>query len=120
MKNMEWSYNACLQFPAKTEKHHENLSRQCLQIKILTRDLQNKPTLLSLMRSRDNAVGIATGNGLNNRGVGVRVLAVQDFYILHVIQTDSGAHQASYSMDTEGSFPGTKAAGVWSWPLTSN
>jgi len=25
----------------------------------------------------------------------------------------------SYPMDTRGSFPGGKAARVWSWPLTS-
>jgi len=25
----------------------------------------------------------------------------------------------SYPMDTGGSFPGGKAAGTWSWPLTS-
>jgi hypothetical protein len=32
--------------------------------------------------------------------------------LLHVTQTSSGAHPASYSMDTGGSFPGAKAAGA--------
>jgi molybdopterin biosynthesis enzyme len=39
---------------------------------------------------------------------------------LHVAQTRSGAHPTSYPMDTGGSFSGGKAAGAWSWPLTSN
>jgi hypothetical protein len=30
----------------------------------------------------------------------------------------SGAHPASYPMGIKGSFPGGKAAGAWSWPLT--
>jgi len=33
--------------------------------------------------------------------------------------TGSGAHPASYPMGTGGSFLGGKAAGSWSWPLTS-
>jgi len=30
-----------------------------------------------------------------------------------------GAHQISYLTSTRGPFPGGKAAGVWSWQLTS-
>jgi hypothetical protein len=37
----------------------------------------------------------------------------------HSVQNGSGAHPASYPMGTRGSFPGGKAAGAWSWPLTS-
>jgi hypothetical protein len=62
-------------------------------------------------RRRDSVVGIATGYGLDGRGVGVRV---------HVVQTGSGVHPTSYPMDTGGSFPAGKAAGAWSWPLISN
>jgi hypothetical protein len=32
--------------------------------------------------------------------------------LLHVVQTDSGTHPASYPMGTGGSFPGGKAAGA--------
>jgi hypothetical protein len=39
---------------------------------------------------------------------------------LHVVQTGSEAHPASYPMGTEGSFSGNKAAGAWNWPLTYN
>jgi hypothetical protein len=34
-------------------------------------------------------------------------------------QNVSVAHPASYPMGTGGYFPGGKAAGAWSWPLTS-
>jgi hypothetical protein len=51
---------------------------------------------------------------------GVRVpLGARNFSPHHRVQTGSGAHTASYPMDTRGSFPGGKAAGAWSWPLTS-
>jgi hypothetical protein len=35
----------------------------------------------------------------------------QEFSLLHVVQTGSGAHPASYSMGTGGSFPGVKRQG---------
>jgi len=37
----------------------------------------------------------------------------------HSIQSGPGAHQASFTMGSGGSFPGGKAAGAWSWPPTS-
>jgi hypothetical protein len=43
----------------------------------------------------------------------------QEFSLLHVVQIGSGAHSASYPMDTEDLFPGGKAAGARSWPLSS-
>jgi hypothetical protein len=36
----------------------------------------------------------------------------QEFLLLHAIQNGSGAHPASYPMDTGGSFPGGKLAGA--------
>jgi hypothetical protein len=50
--------------------------------------------------------GIATGYGLDGRVVGFESRWRQDFSLLHVVQTGSGAHPASYSMDTGSSFPG--------------
>jgi hypothetical protein len=45
----------------------------------------------------------------------VRFPAVgENFPLRHRVQTGSGAHPASYSMGTRGSFPG-----AWSWPFTS-
>jgi hypothetical protein len=43
-----------------------------------------------------------------------------NFSLHHRVQTGSGAHPASYPVVTKGSFPGGKAAGAWSWPLTSH
>jgi hypothetical protein len=39
---------------------------------------------------------------------------------LHVMQTGSEANPASYPLGTVGCFLVVKAAGPWSWPLTSN
>jgi hypothetical protein len=60
--------------------------------------------------SRDNAVGIATAYELDGRGIGVRVPLRARFSLLHVVQTGSGAHPASYPMGTGGDFPWGK------WP----
>jgi hypothetical protein len=46
------------------------------------------------------------------RGVG-------NFSLHHRVQNGSGAHSASYPMGTRCSFPGSKASGAWSSPLTS-
>jgi hypothetical protein len=62
-------------------------------------------------RSRDSAVGIATGYGLDGRGVGVQILLGKDFSSLHVVQTNYGVHPASYPMGNGGSFPGIKRPG---------
>jgi hypothetical protein len=42
----------------------------------------------------------------------VRFPAVNDFTLLHGVQTSFGAHPAFYPMGTRGSFPGGKAAGT--------
>jgi hypothetical protein len=62
--------------------------------------------------SRDSSVGIATGYGLDNRGVGIRVPGEQEFSLLHAVQTGTGNHPTSYPKDNGGSFPWGKAAGA--------
>jgi hypothetical protein len=42
-----------------------------------------------------------------------------NFSLQHRVQNGSGAHPPSYPMGIRGSFPGGKAAGAWSWTLTS-
>jgi len=42
-----------------------------------------------------------------------------NFSLHHCVQNGSGVHPASYPMGTRGSFRGCKAAGAWSWQLTS-
>jgi hypothetical protein len=59
-------------------------------------------------------------DGLDDRGSKVRFPAgAGNFSLHHRVQNGSGAHPASYPMCTRGSFLGSKAAGAWSWPLTS-
>jgi hypothetical protein len=58
------------------------------------------------------AVGTATGYGLDEWEVGIRVLKKsKEFSLLHIVETGSGAHSASYSMSTESSFSGVKRQG---------
>jgi hypothetical protein len=57
--------------------------------------------------------GIALGYGLDDRGSRVRFPAgAGKFSLHHRVQNGSGAHLASYSRGTRGSFPGGKAAGT--------
>jgi hypothetical protein len=61
--------------------------------------------------SRDSSVGTATGKGLDGRGVGVWVPVGAGYFVLHVVQTGSGAHPASYRM---GSSPtSTEIRNMW-------
>jgi hypothetical protein len=77
-------------------------------------------TSYCVMMSRDSLVCIATGYGLDDRMIGVRFpVGAGNFSLLPRVQTGSGTHPASYPLGTGGSFPGCKAAGAWSWPLTS-
>jgi hypothetical protein len=50
----------------------------------------------SASKSQDSVVGIATGYGLDNRGVAVPV--GQEFSLLHVVQTGSGVHPTSIKL----------------------
>jgi hypothetical protein len=50
--------------------------------------------------SRDSAVGIATGYGLDDRkGRSSSPGGGQEFLLLHVVQTGSGVHPTFYPMD---------------------
>jgi hypothetical protein len=52
------------------------------------------------VKSRGNVVGIATGYGLDDCGVGVRVPVGQDFSLFLIVQTGSGVQPTSYPMAT--------------------
>jgi hypothetical protein len=65
------------------------------------------------MKSRDSSVGIALGYGLDDQGSRVRFPSgAGNFFLLHRVQNGSGAHPASYPVDTRDSFPGVKRPGV--------
>jgi hypothetical protein len=59
-----------------------------------------------------SVVGIATGYGLDDREVVFESRWGQELSLLHVVQTGSGVHPASYPMGTGSPFPGVKTAGV--------
>jgi hypothetical protein len=64
------------------------------------------------IENRDSSVGIATGYGLEDGGIGVRVTVKQKYSPLRVVQTGSVVHPTSYTMGTRGSFLGGKATGA--------
>jgi hypothetical protein len=71
------------------------------------------PSLYVQHRSRDSSVAIALGYGLDDLGSRVPFLVgAGNFSLHHCVQDGSGAHPASYTMGTCGSFPGDKAAGA--------
>jgi hypothetical protein len=63
-------------------------------------------------KSRESAVGIATGDGLDDQGAGVPVPVGTRTFLLQVVQTGSGTHPHSYRKGTGGCFPGIKTAGA--------
>jgi hypothetical protein len=73
-------------------KVHYSVQRSTTPAPILSR---MNPVSMSTPRLsdmfRNSSVGIATGYGLDDRGVGVRVPVGQEFCLLHVAQTCSGA-----------------------------
>jgi hypothetical protein len=64
---------------------------------------------LPYLRVRTWYSSVGVGTGWTAR---VQFPAVQDFPLLNIVQTGSGAHTAFYPMGTGGFFPGVKAAGV--------
>jgi hypothetical protein len=72
-------------------------------------------------RWEDNNIRMDLSYGLDDRGSRVRFPAgAGNFSLHHRVQNGSGAHQASLlSNGYQVLFPWGKAAGAWSWPLTS-
>jgi hypothetical protein len=65
------------------------------------------------LESRGSSVGIVTGYGMHDRRSEVRFpTGAGNFSLLRHVQPGSGAHPASYPMDTGVSFHGGKAAGA--------
>jgi hypothetical protein len=72
------------------------------------------------LKSHGSSVGIPTGYRLEDRGSGFRFSAgARNFSVLHRVRTGSGVYSASYIAGTGDIFPRSKAAGAWSWTLTS-
>jgi hypothetical protein len=74
--------------------------------------------ILICVSSRDSSDGIATGYRLGGLdGLGTVPGRDKRFFFSYV-QTGTGAHPASCPTGTGGSFPWSKATGMWNWPLT--
>jgi hypothetical protein len=72
------------------------------------------------VKSLGSSVGRELGYRLDDRGSRVRFpVGAGNFALHHRVQNGSGAHPASYPVNTGGTFPGDKAADARSWPLTS-
>jgi hypothetical protein len=67
-------------------------------------------TGLSLPLAEISAAGSLVATGPLN-GAPELLAPAQEYSLLHVVQTVSGAHPTSYPMGTTGSFPGGKTAG---------
>jgi hypothetical protein len=63
-------------------------------------------------QSEGSVAGIATGYGLDNRGVGVRVLVGSRILSSTNCPDHYGVHPTSFPMGTRGSFPGGKVTGA--------
>jgi hypothetical protein len=68
--------------------------------------------IATFITSLGSVVGIATGYGLDDLGVGFRVPVGFKDYLLSSVRNGSGVHPTSYAMGTRGSLPGGKAAGA--------
>jgi hypothetical protein len=77
-------------------------------------------SLIYLCSSRDSIVGIATGYGLDDLGVGVRVPVGSKSFCSPRRPHRLWGPLSLLSTGHRGSFPGVKAAGAWSWPLNSS
>jgi hypothetical protein len=67
--------------------------------------------LLNIQLSQDSIVSIATCYGLDDRGVRVRVPVGSRIFSSPIVQTRSGVHPISYTMDTGGYFTAVKRPG---------
>jgi hypothetical protein len=61
-----------------------------------------------------------TGYRMDDWKVEVKPQLGKEFFLFQVVQTSSGAKPASYAMGIGGSFPRSRSARMWSWPLNSN
>jgi hypothetical protein len=85
----------------------------CFNFKYTLYDFYINSTYAYLYLSRHSSVGIATAYGVDDWMIGIRFSAgAGNFTLRHRVQTGSGAHPASYPMDT-GLFPwGLSGRGV--------
>jgi hypothetical protein len=94
-------YHQC---PVPKHSQHMFFHQRDTQIKLHAKFVLHISIFTSLQASPDSALGIATGYGLNGRGV-AEPQKGQDFFPLHIVQTGSGVYSGSCPMDTGGLSP---------------
>jgi hypothetical protein len=88
--------------------------------KFLCQIICEEPTILKRLMSQDSVVGTATGDGLDDRRVGVRVTVGSRIFSSKRRPDQPWGSPSLLSSGTYGFFPGGKVAGEWSWLLTSS
>jgi hypothetical protein len=68
--------------------------------------------IVPVIRSLDSVVSIATGDGMDEGGVGVRIPIGARIFSSPLVQTGSGVHPTFYPMGSGGSFLGSTEAGA--------
>jgi hypothetical protein len=105
---------------SKTMRCHNPVDHNINASRILIANLLTS-SVINNFKVRLKKPGYLTrySDGLRAGRPGIDSLWARDFSLVQSLRTDSGAQPASYPMGTGGSFPGGKAAGACSWPLTS-
>jgi hypothetical protein len=108
-KDMKLRYNS--------EVYVASLSVHLCFISWITKRISIK---FGMCTSRDSAIGIATGYGLDGRGVGVRVPVGWRIFFSPRRHDRFWGPTSLLSSGYPGIYPRSKGAGVWCCPLTFN
>lgn len=97
-----------LQLPSRENGPYQS---ETMQLRHRFPTLRSSGTFLCIIS--DSPISTATVIKLGDRGL----IPNRDVPLCHNTKTDSGDHSTSYTICTEGSSPGVKEAGTWSWSL---
>jgi hypothetical protein len=94
------------------------------QIRKTSNSIIGVPTEFRIMRTRMDKFHFLSVDGVieetQDTFFWLLIRGGEEISLPHAVQTGSGAYPSFYLMCTGSSYPGGKAAGAWSWPLTFN